>query len=386
MSARSSRWHTPPQATLAILSLLLLLAAASVGATAPSSSSSKRAFCLTSRSGELAELASCGHQGSISYCLSHPTTHRAGGGLSQAFGYGAAPVEPADLEHCFVDAGCTAREAAVEAEWALRRCDELGDEPSMADLRRRRHHHQQQQQQHPARGAAAVTPAPRALVLGARQPQAPPGGTAPAPAGTAAAAAATTQQTGCHTTRTTSTTICPLQTTGPESGKKLPCFPTDVAYSVCMEGYLCQADRQGVSTCLKLDNRVPPAGVAVGVFFAVAAAATAAAICFCCCRERREHRRIRRAAEAAAIARDAHNAAAARKNGSGGGGGGGVAVQVTGVPDADNDDRRPLMAQQLQQQGHHHQHQPAVQYDPFADPQTHNSYHQQQQQHPTQRY
>ncbi|KAL8367006.1 hypothetical protein RB595_007900 [Gaeumannomyces hyphopodioides] len=351
MASRLSRRHTPLQTALAALTVLL--AATSAGATA-SSSSSKRALCLASRSAELADLAACGHEGSINYCLSHPAQRRPAAGLGQALGYGAL-VETADIERCFVNAGCTAREAAVEAEWALRRCDELGDSPSMADLRRR-HLHQDQNQnqnQHPAREAAdaAATPAPRAAdvaparILDARQPQ---GGTTAPPAATATPEPTTTTtattQTGCHTTRTTSTTTCPVQTTGPESGRRLPCFPTSITFLACMDGYRCGSDSEGVSTCLKLDNHVPTAGVIIGLLFAAAVVAAAATICFCCCRERREHRRIRRAAEAAALARGA----AARAAGDG--------------------DRKPLVPQGQQQ------------HDPFADSQAYQPYQQQRRQ------
>ncbi|KLU85213.1 hypothetical protein MAPG_04243 [Magnaporthiopsis poae ATCC 64411] len=138
MSAGPSRRHTPPHATLAVLSLLLLTAT-SVGAAA--SSGSKRAFCLASRSAELAELASCGHKGSISYCLS-------AGGLSQTLGYGAL-IESADLEHCFVDAGCTAREAAVEADQQQQAPPAVQYDP-FADPQTYQLYQQQQQQQYPA--------------------------------------------------------------------------------------------------------------------------------------------------------------------------------------------------------------------------------------------
>ncbi|KAL8406169.1 hypothetical protein RB596_004860 [Gaeumannomyces avenae] len=355
MAARLPRRHTPLQTALAALTLLISVTSTAATTLGSSSSSSKRALCLASRSAELADLAACGHAGSISYCLSHPAQSRPAGGLGQVLGYGAV-VEAADIQRCFVDAGCTRREAAVEAEWALRRCDELGDSPSMADLRRRHHHHQQNH----GREAAAATPAPR--ILDARQTQG--GTTATTTAAPPAASAATTAttssppQTVCRTIRTISTTTCPVQTTGPESGRQLPCFPTGLAVAECLPGWRCGSDGQGnpTATCDRPDDHVPTAGVVIGLVLAVAAVAGAATICFCCCRERREHRRVRRAAEAAAIARGAYppavDEAATAAPGSGDGEGG----------------RKPPVLQSQQQQ-----------YDPFADSQAYQPYQQQRQ-------
>ncbi|KAL8307601.1 hypothetical protein RB597_000903 [Gaeumannomyces tritici] len=363
MAVRPPSRHTPLQTALAALTLLLSVTS-TAATTLGSSSSSKRALCLASRSAELADLAACGHAGSISYCLSHPAqSWPAAGGLGQVLGYGAV-VEAADIQRCFVDAGCTRREAAVEAEWALRRCDELGDSPSMADLRRRHHHHHQNHGREAAAAAAAATPAPR--ILDARQTQG--GTTTTTTAAPPAASAATTATTSsppqtavCRTTRTISTTTCPVQTTGPESGRQLPCFPTGLAVAECLPGWRCGSDRQGnqtttTTTCDRLDDRVPTAGVVIGLVLAVAAVAGAATICFCCCRERREHRSVRRAAEAAAIARGAYppvgDEAATAAPGSGDGEG----------------DRKPLVLQSQQQQ-----------YDPFADSQAYQPYQQQRQ-------
>src|SRR3569833_2954561 len=105
--------------SLVALAALFLASPVAAGAAAAS-----RAECLRSRSSELAALASCGHEGSIQNCLSR------------------VPAESplcahAALEKCYVIAGCTAEEAAIEATWTLKRCDERADADDMADLRRR---------------------------------------------------------------------------------------------------------------------------------------------------------------------------------------------------------------------------------------------------------
>ncbi|CRK47831.1 hypothetical protein BN1723_016798, partial [Verticillium longisporum] len=136
----------------------------------------------------LAELASCGHEGSLAYCFTS---------LPAFF-------EASDLESCLVNAGCTPAEAAIEALWTLKRCERAvgntksgeADSNEVADLRRRS-----------PQAAAAATPA-----------------TTPSPTLAAAAdgfAFDGTSMRPCSTTTTKSTTICPIQTTGTAAGAQL---------------------------------------------------------------------------------------------------------------------------------------------------------------------
>ncbi|KAJ4300608.1 hypothetical protein N0V88_003292 [Collariella sp. IMI 366227] len=108
----------------------------------------------------------------------------------------------------------------------------------------------------------------------------------------------------CFTDTTTEITHCPIQTTGPSSGKKLSCYPTAMTSAKCREGLICQADVQGNPSCMYKHSGLGVDGIVIAIVFAAAVAISIVAICFMCCRERREHKKIERAAEAAKIAKE----------------------------------------------------------------------------------
>jgi hypothetical protein len=281
--------------------------------------SASRLECLHTRSRELADAASCGHEGSLNYCFSNLPLTTQPEALS------------AELERCFVNAGCTQDESQIEALRVLQHCDS----PS-ADLRRGRRH----DDAYPLAAAAndpllAAVTAAMNPPLAARQAATTTNGDNP------------TSPSPCFTDSTTDITTCPIQTTGPSSGKKLPCFPTTQATPVCREGLICQADAQGNPSCMYKHSALAIDGIIISAVFAAAVVISVFSICFLCCRERREHRRIERAAEAARIAKEAKTQAtvAAKRPGTavtggvsgpavegqplmyhgGGGGGGGAA-------------------------------------------------------------
>ncbi|KAK3324112.1 hypothetical protein B0T19DRAFT_221915 [Cercophora scortea] len=229
--------------------------------------------CLHSRSHELSTAASCGDVGSINYCLSHATT----------------PTTPLTslLETCFINAGCTAAEARIEAFWTLHRC-----ETPASDLRRRR--------ANPLaaipREAAALPPP--LITLAARQDTT----ATPTPA---AATTTNASPSPCFTTTDVSISSCPTQSTGSDAGKKLSCFPTTVPSSVCAAGLICHSDAQGNPSCMYRQSELGTAGIIIAIVFAVAISASICAICFLCCRESRVQKRLERAAEAAKIAKEA---------------------------------------------------------------------------------
>ncbi|KAM0330175.1 hypothetical protein ACHAQA_004348 [Verticillium albo-atrum] len=220
--------------------------------------------CVHAKSSALAELTSCGHQGSLTHC------------------FGALPdyFTTPDLETCFRNAGCTPAEATIEALWALKRCEHVASNEgssgnsnnNMADLRRR------------APQAADVTPTPAATTPAAANPA----GTTPP----------------CSTTRTISTTFCPTQTTGADRGKTLSCFPTNVFKTSCAPGMLCG---KTADICKVKNNKLDTAGVIVAIFFSTAIIVAVAAMCFFCVKDKRKHRAMRAradAAEAAAAAKE----------------------------------------------------------------------------------
>ncbi|KAK4040224.1 hypothetical protein C8A01DRAFT_35738 [Parachaetomium inaequale] len=247
--------------------------------------SASRLECLYTRSRELADAASCGHEGSLNYCFSQlPLT-----------------IQPealsSELERCFVAAGCTPDESQIEALRVLQQCDS----PS-ADLRRGRRHDD----------ASPLAAAANEPLLAARNPL--PGVVTAAmnpPLAARQTATTTTNNDNpsspspCFTDSTTDITTCPIQTTGPSSGKKLPCFPTTQTTPVCRDGLICQADAQGNPSCMYKHSSLAIDGIIISAVFAAAVVVSVFSICFLCCRERREHRRIERAAEAARIAKEA---------------------------------------------------------------------------------
>ncbi|KAL0936277.1 uncharacterized protein CTRU02_208492 [Colletotrichum truncatum] len=235
-------------------------------ATTASALSPARLHCLRSRNSELSRLGTCGMAGSVAHCLDM---------IPDDF-------TQADLEACWVHAGCDHAEAVVEAQWALDKCDEYGN--LAAELRLR----------HVPIVARATTDTTDTATA------------ATTAAATATGTAATATGTGssstkvCSTTTTVSTTACPSYTTGSKSGQamKSGCFPTMASYATCAAGMLCSND-----TCIVKQNSLTGGGIAVALFFAVSITGAIGIITFLCCRDRKNRKRIMAKAEAAAIAK-----------------------------------------------------------------------------------
>ena len=309
------RWSRQDGVLTPLVAALVVLSGAGTALAAPGAD---RSECLRSRADELAALAACGHSGSIRYCLSQlPAQNH---------------LCTADVLHkCFVGAGCTPDEARIEAAWTLRRCDEQAGSDDLGDLRRRQNRPPAGDDDNAAttnRGAGGggrTTPAApgRTTAPARQQPTTQAPQTAPAtqevevvtviestsgatPGAVTSTFSSTSTPLVCFTTTTISTTTCPIQSTGPRSGKEtLACFSTQVSFPTCAAGLLCKADSQGNPVCMKIDNTFSTAGIIISLFFAVATTIAVAAICFFCCRESRAQKKLVKAAEAAALARSA---------------------------------------------------------------------------------
>ncbi|KAK0718060.1 hypothetical protein B0T26DRAFT_645974 [Lasiosphaeria miniovina] len=283
-----------------------------------------RPECVQARSAELADAAACGDRGSLNYCFSS---------LSQTLTPRGVALVPA-VERCFVAAGCTGAEAAIEAQWVVRVCDDSDKtSPSQveADLRRRRS---------AARAAAAGMPVLREAglptLLAARQAAAGPTTAAPAIANNSP----TGSPSPCSTETVIDTTSCPVQSTGDGAGKKLACFPAKATMQVCREGLICQFDKAGAGSCMYKQTSLGLAGIIIAIIFAVAVAASVFGVCFLCCKERRVQKRLERAADEARIVKEAKTSAmVARKKSFGAGGSAEAAAAAE-----DGLDRQPLMA------------------------------------------
>jgi hypothetical protein len=246
------------------------------------SADSARAECFRDLSGHLANAATCGDLGSINWCIS-----RTPSALADAAAKDDLATVTVELESCFFNAGCTHDEAQSEAFWTLRRC-----EMPASDLRRR--FAGLAEEPLPARDLPFVDVLVRNVVaIGARQD------TTELPA----------SPSPCLTTTSISINSCPHQSTGPNSGKPLPCFPTTVPSLACAAGLICQSNHEGAINCMYAKNGLEISGIIVAIVMAAAIALSIIGVCFFCCRERRTQSRLAKAAEAAAIAREAKAAA-----------------------------------------------------------------------------
>jgi hypothetical protein len=272
----------------AILASLFLASATLTSADA----TPRRLECVGNRSEELALAASCGDKGSLNYCFSNLPAVTEFEALIQ------------ELERCFVSAGCTTFEAKIEGFWVISRCDDVSSE-----LRRGRRQTGSESHDHDASPLAGAAKDP---ILGARNSL--PGGVTAMnlkPRQTDTAATTTTfndnesSPSPCFTDSPTEITVCPTQTTGTNSGKKLSCYPTATTTPKCRDGLICQSDGQGNPSCMYKQSSLGIDGTIIAIVFASAVVISIVAVCFMCCRERREHRRIERAAEAARIAKEA---------------------------------------------------------------------------------
>ncbi|KAI0160941.1 hypothetical protein GGR52DRAFT_576354 [Hypoxylon sp. FL1284] len=250
--------HTPRSAAALLPSALLPLLLLSPA----SASAADRSACVREGASDLAAAAACGDKGALQYC----------------FGIVPQHLETGDLERCFHDAGCTSAEAAIEAAFILHNCD--GDR-SVAELRRR------------APEIVAVQTA--APPLAARQD--PPAPTSSADNG------GFTPSIQCSTETTFSTSSCPVQSTGSDSGRPLPCFPTTATTSVCAADNICMKDKKGLDVCMLRNNSLDVGAAIVTSILAACFAIGFATLVVLCCRDKRAERRRRARKEAADIAK-----------------------------------------------------------------------------------
>jgi len=358
--------------------------------------------CLQSLSRELAAAAACGHEGSLNYCLSNlPEAAYDAPKPSAALGH---------LQDCFVNAGCTDAEAEIEAVWTLKRCqspgelrarargggggddDEEDDGDGDEEETPTRHHATkttEKQKEKPTEKTSEKTKE-KTTEKKTTEPEttATPEPTTPTTAAAVARTTPTTDPTTSTTSQNTSpqeaivsgrptqclatsmvdVSVCPTQSTGANSGSRLPCFPTKAAASGCSAGLICATGTGGDVTCMFAHNGLDAGGVFVALFFSAAVAASLFFMIFFCCRERREQRKLAKAAEAAAIARDVRKGKAPA-----------VAVSVSAVPPLPRTSSmpaqqnveagQPLLEQDVagapQQQQNYGL--PAGYHDPFAD-------------------
>ncbi|KAI0140031.1 hypothetical protein F4776DRAFT_572062 [Hypoxylon sp. NC0597] len=250
------------RSSAAALPLLLLLPGSSLGAIA---SVADRSACIRSGAVELSQAAACGDKGSLEHCFKTVGEY----------------VEASDLQRCFRNAGCTNAEAGIEAAFIIHNCE---NPTSDAELRRR--------------GPEAM-PAPTPVA-------------APVPQDTVTSTADNnggfTPTIQCSTSTDISTSSCPIQSTGSESGQTLPCFATTVPTQVCAAENLCMTDKNGLDICMRRQDAPDTGGLVVTIFLAVCFAVSFGLLLFFACRSKVAERKRRARNQAAAIAKT--NAAA----------------------------------------------------------------------------
>ncbi|KAI0838865.1 hypothetical protein F5Y06DRAFT_34056 [Hypoxylon sp. FL0890] len=251
--------HIPKSSAAALpstlLPLLLLLPGSSLGVTA---SIADRSACIRSGAVKLSQAAACGDKGSLEYCFKHVGEY----------------VEASDLERCFRNAGCTSAEAGIEAAFIIHNCE---NPKSDSELRRRG-----------PEPIPAPTPAPR------------PEDTTSTTTDDNGGYTATIQ---CSTSTDISTTTCPVQSTGTQSGQTLSCFSTTIATSVCAAENLCQTDSNGIDICMRRQDVPDTGGLVVTIFLGVCFAVGFGLLLFYACRSKAAERKRHARTQAAAIAK-----------------------------------------------------------------------------------
>ena len=106
----------------------------------------------------------------------------------------------------------------------------------------------------------------------------------------------------CFTTSTTTTTSCPLTTSG-KHVRTETCFPTAVAASECSPGLMCTIGAGNEDICMRKHDSLDIGGIIIAIVFGVLITLGLGTLTFLCCRDRRQQKRLAAKAEAVALAR-----------------------------------------------------------------------------------
>ncbi|KAK6958336.1 hypothetical protein Daesc_001135 [Daldinia eschscholtzii] len=236
-----------------LLPLLLLFPGTSLGA---SPMTAGPAMYIRESAFDFSYAAGCGDRGSLKHCL---------GKVSE-------PLEVEYLRQCFINAGCNDEESNLEADRIVKGFYQ-GNAP--AEMRRR---------------SPDPTPAPT-----------------PAPAETTSAKSAGGFKPSieCSSETVVKTQSCPIQSTGSESGKTLPCFEAEATQMVCKAENICSTDKDGNNLCMLRKNQLDTGEIVVTVFLGTVFGLGFAALLFFCCRDKAAQRKRKARAEAAQIAKTA---------------------------------------------------------------------------------
>ncbi|KAK2608498.1 hypothetical protein QQS21_002960 [Conoideocrella luteorostrata] len=216
-----------------------------------------RQACLSAHSQALAEYTDCADRKAVSYCLSTLSSFETG-----------------DIKACYADAGCSARQAAADAEYIINRCNDISQG---AELRRRYR--------------AEIPHVEATTTMAAAELK----------------ARATNQvKTGndCFSFGTTTVTACLTEVNNGKL-KTLTCTPSPVQTSDCLDGWICTANTDRQQVCMLATNSLDIGGIIIAIVFGSFIVIGIGYLTFACCRERKNHKKVAAKAEAVALARAA---------------------------------------------------------------------------------
>ncbi|EFY85642.1 hypothetical protein J3459_014811 [Metarhizium acridum] len=219
--------------------------------------------CFRVHSKDLAEYTDCGNRAAVSQCLASLSS-----------------FEPSDLEPCYTNAGCSASQAALDAQYITTRCQEYSSGGG-SELRKRF-----RAALEPVQATQAVAAAAAHLLARAT--------TTPAPVRKGA---------DCFSVSEFPTSSCDVAT---ENGKAVTrtCTPSKGTSSECLSGWICTVDNAHQDICMKTQP-IDTGGIIIAIVFAAFFAIGLGYLTFACCRERKHHKRVAAKAEAVALARAA---------------------------------------------------------------------------------
>lgn len=217
-----------------------------------------------------------------------------------------------EIEQCFVDGGCSEKEATEQAVLFAQECHPETVAEDRDDLRKRADHTTTEKAK--ATSADAQTTSTETTTSDSSP------ATTAAPSATAAPASTTadsssstdsstsiTSATSATSTDSTTITSASATPTGPEScyvtsikstsacsihaGTTVTCIPTTTAIQSCAPGLLCFSPTAGASSCMKKQDNLTTSGLVVTIVFAGGIGAALFAWAILCLRSRNRNKR-----------------------------------------------------------------------------------------------
>ncbi|KAG5937194.1 hypothetical protein E4U53_000058 [Claviceps sorghi] len=264
--------------------LSVLLLAGCAAAMSPSE-------CLSTHGDALVVSTSCSDAQTVRRCLADGAADLDKAGLDASLSL----FDQADVQACFVEAGCSVSQADEHTQRLIRRCRDMAAQAQAPELKKRQHIDQR---------AAAPMATPFDAGHAARAALRDRDALAPAPAPTPAPASNHKSGADCFSFGTTSTLSCLHETV---SGHLISqaCMPVRATTSACLRGYICTTDANQQDVCMQAQNALGTDGVIIAVVFSFFIFLGLGYFLFAFLQHRKRQKRIAAKAEALAVARAA---------------------------------------------------------------------------------